>query len=100
MQLQFFDTLPPGICINILKTGYLFLGAECSNHGLFLFKSDGSDEENPVSCFSQQSETHAADLASVPRFNPRKVANLEAKDEMQNLAPINDMRVEDLANER
>ena len=35
----------------------------------------------------------------MPRFNPRKPRNLEAKDEIKNLAPINDMRVEDLTNE-
>jgi hypothetical protein len=32
------------LAINILKTGYLFLAAEASNHCLYLFKSDGEDE--------------------------------------------------------
>ena len=32
-------------------------------------------------------------------FNPRVPVNLIAKDEMKNLAPIHDMRVEDLNNE-
>lgn len=36
---------------------------------------------------------------TVPRFNPRTPIHLEAKDEIKNLAPINDMRVEDLTNE-
>ena len=32
-------------------------------------------------------------------FNPRRPMHLEAKDEIKNLAPINDMRVEDLTQE-
>jgi hypothetical protein len=32
----------------------------------------------------------------VPCFIPREPQNLEALDEMQNLAPINDMKVEDM----
>ena len=35
LRIQFFDTLPPGTVINILKTGYLFFAAESSNHGCF-----------------------------------------------------------------
>jgi len=33
-------------------------------------------------------------------FSPREPVNLEAKDELMNLAPINDMKVEDLTGER
>lgn len=44
ITIRYFDTLAPGIAINILKTGYLFLAAEASNHCLYLFKSDGEDE--------------------------------------------------------
>jgi splicing factor 3B subunit 3 len=89
--------LAPGIAINILKTGYLFLAAEGSNHGLYLFKSDGEDEERPTVCHSQQAEAHKS--GNLPRFNPRELVNLELRDEMENLAPINDMKVDDLTNE-
>lgn len=41
ISIQYFDTLSPGIQINILQTGYLFHAAESSNHGLYLFKSTG-----------------------------------------------------------
>ena len=99
LQLQFFDTLPPGASINILKSCYLFLAAESSNHGSFSFKSDGSDEQKAIVCCSQDSAKHEESQDSIPRFNPRKPINLEAKDEMQNLAPINDMKVEDLTSE-
>ena len=35
MQIQFFDTVAPGTNINILKSGFLFLAAESSNHASF-----------------------------------------------------------------
>ena len=53
ISVQFFDTIPPGTTINILQTGFLFLGAESSNHAIFAFKSTGEDEENPKICISQ-----------------------------------------------
>ena len=99
ISVQFFDTIPPGSSINILQTGFLFLGAESSNHAIFEFKSTGEEEDDPKVCVSQQSEDFEKDGDLVPRFNSRKPKNLQAKDEMQNLAPINDMRVEDLTNE-
>ena len=45
------------------------------------------------------SEDIEKDGTLVPRFNSRAPKNLQAKDEMQNLAPINDMKCEDLTNE-
>jgi len=99
IAVQYFDTVPPGSTINILTSGFLFLGAEHSNHAVFQFKSTGEDEENPKICASQQSDEFDKDTALVPRFNSRKPLNLQAKDEMQNLAPIHDMKVEDLTNE-
>lgn len=66
-----------------------------------MFKSTGDEEENPVVCHSQKSLDHENDNInySIPRFNPRPLKNLELRDEIQNIGPINDMRVEDLTNE-
>jgi splicing factor 3B subunit 3 len=66
---------------------------------MYLFKSTGDDEENPVICISQQTEEFEKDPSLIPLFNPREPANLELRDELQNYAPINDMKVEDLTNE-
>ena len=99
ISIRYFDTIPPGVTINILQTGFLFLGAESSNHAVFCFKSLGDDEVSPTICVSQQSKDFDLDRRLVPRFNPRVPVNLIAKDEMKNLTPIHDMRVEDLNNE-
>lgn len=99
MTVQFFDTVAPGTSINILKTGYLFVAAEASNHAIYMFKSTGDDEENPVVCVSQQTPEMEADPSLISQFNAREAVNLELRDELQNFAPINDMKVEDLTNE-
>lgn len=99
MQVQFFDTVAPGININILKSGFLFLAAESSNHASFQFKSDGSTEEDAIVVHSQDSSKFEQSLSELPLFNPRRPIHLEAKDEIKNLAPIHDMRVEDLTGE-
>ena len=69
MAVQYFDTLAPGVSINILTTGYLFHAAEASNHGLYLFKSTGEGEEKPVICHSQQTLDFEKDYTKVPTFN-------------------------------
>ena len=52
MRVQFFDTVAPGTSINTLKTGFLFLAGESSNHASYQFKEDGDNEENAVIVFS------------------------------------------------
>lgn len=100
IKIKYFDTLAPSISINILKTGYLFHAAEASNHGLYLFKSDGESDTNPIECFSQNSDKYEKNPSQITRFNPRpEPVNLELRNEMENFAPINDMKIDDLNNE-
>ena len=49
--------------------------------------------------YSQDSLKYESDLSELPRFNPRRPIHLDAKDEIKNLAPIHDMRAEDLTGE-
>ena len=99
MTCQYFDTIAPSVSLNILKTGFLFQAAEASNHGLYVFQSDGSDEEKAVKCESKDSTKFEAKSDLVPRFNPRALTHLELRDSIDNLGPINDMKVDDLTNE-
>lgn len=50
-------------------------------------------EENPVQTYSTEPKN------KIVTFNPRDINNIQIVDEMQNLAPINDMKVEDLTGE-
>lgn len=60
---------------------------------MYQFKSIGDDEENP----KQQYSTEPKD--KLVMFNPRELTNLELVDELQNLASINDMKIDDLVGE-
>lgn len=101
--MQYFDTIAPSLAINILKSGYLFSASESGNHLSLLFKSDGSDDTEAAVCSSHNTESIETNYAkNVIKFNPRGgegLKNLEIRDEMRNLAPINDMKIEDLTNE-
>ena len=55
---------------------------------------------NPVICHSQQTPDFELNPVLIPSFNQRALQNLEIRDEIQNLGPINDMKVEDLTNEQ
>jgi hypothetical protein len=99
MQIQYFDTLAPGLKINILMSGYLFHAAEARNHHLYAFKSTGEDETNPIICSSLQSDQHTKGSLPLPTFNPRRLENLEFRDKIENYGPINDMKIEDLTGE-
>ncbi len=52
ISIQYFDTLAPSVSINIMDSGFLFHAAEASNHGLYLFKSTGDEEEKLIVCHS------------------------------------------------
>jgi splicing factor 3B subunit 3 len=81
ITIRYFDTLAPGISINILKTGYLFHAAEASNHGIYLFKSDGEDDPKPTLAHSQHTEKYDKNPQLIPQFNPRaECQNLELRD--------------------
>ncbi|CDW71789.1 splicing factor 3b subunit 3 [Stylonychia lemnae] len=93
MSVQYFDTTTPNVCINILRPGFLFCASEFANHVLYMFLDIGENDPNKI-------VTYSADKRSkVVNYNPRALLNLQAVDEFQNLASINDMKVEDLTGE-
>lgn len=98
MSIRFFDTIAPGTHINILQSGFLFLAAESSNHANFHFTNIG-EEPGAIIVQGIDSPKYKESLCELPLFNPRRPQNLVAKDEIKSLAPIHDMRVEDLTGE-
>ena len=76
-----------------MRPGYLFVAAEFANHQLFSFLDIGDNEENPIRTYSTEGRSKLA------AYNPREYVNLQIVDEFQNLASINDMKVEDLVGE-
>lgn len=93
INVQYFDTTTPTQCMNILRPGYLFCASEYSNHTLYTFLDIGDNDPNPIVAFSADKKN------KMVTYNPREFVNLQAVDEFQNLASINDMKVEDLTGE-
>lgn len=92
ITVKYFDTIPVCVSMCLLKTGYLFAASEFGNHYLFQFHSLGDDEVTATT----SSKLDPTDLVY---FQPRAPVNLLLIDEMDSLAPIVDMKVEDLAGE-
>jgi len=60
---------------------------------LYFITGIGDEDPNPILTLSSDKK------GSLVRYNPRDLLNMQAVDEMQNLASINDMKVEDLTGE-
>jgi len=99
VSVQYFDTITPSSKLSLLESGYLFAAGDCSNHSMFRFTSLGNDSDVGVSNSTQVfDETKiVSDHLALVKFCPRgEHVNLELCDQMQNLACITDMLVEDL----
>lgn len=63
---------------------------------MYLFLEVGDNEKNPVVTTSALNGVNS----NYVFHNPREAKNIQLQDEIQNLSSINDMKVEDLTNER
>ncbi len=94
LSVQYFDTIAPCTQFNILRPGYLFTAGEFNNHVTYSFLGIGDNDPNPILANSTMKKD------SLVTFNPRgDPLNLAPTDEFQNLASINDMKIEDLLGE-
>jgi len=87
IKVTYFDTVPVGSAISVMKNGCLFVAAEAGDHFLYQFHSIGEEEE---------SMTQVADDGT-PLFRPRQLKNLSAVDRLDSFAPILESRVVDTA---
>lgn len=93
IEVKYFDTVPVANSICVLKTGFLFVASEFSNHKLYQFQALGVDNEDLI--------TGEVELngRSHPIFKPRPLKNLWLFDDIDSLAPITDFDVVDLYQE-
>jgi splicing factor 3B subunit 3 len=102
-----FDTIAPANSLCITKTGLLFAASEFGNHALFQFQGIGDDPDAVRSgriVDEQLNEELGDDSLSAarvaPQFTPSpKLQNLLLTDDIESLAPITDMMVDDVAGE-
>jgi len=94
IRMKYFDTVPVAISMCVLKTGFLFVASEFSNHYLYQIAHLGDDDDEPE--FSSAMPLEEGDTFF---FAPRVLRNLVLVDELESLSPIIACQVADLANE-
>lgn len=103
INIRYFDTVPIATSLCVMKTGFLFVAAESGNHILYQFQSLAEDED-PLDNYQLKKEENmndgeGAEVDSWSYFQPRALKNLAIIDEMDNLSPVIDMKIEDIARE-
>eukprot|EP01094_Clydonella_sp_ATCC50884_P006453 TRINITY_DN1564_c0_g1_i10.p1 TRINITY_DN1564_c0_g1~~TRINITY_DN1564_c0_g1_i10.p1 ORF type:complete len:1192 (-),score=452.93 TRINITY_DN1564_c0_g1_i10:363-3938(-) len=89
LDVVYFDTVPVGAAINMLRLGFLFVAAENGNHVLYQFQSLGDDDDGSVVRRTRERVY----------FKRRPLQNLVLIDEIESLHPLTDLTVKDLARE-
>uniref|UniRef100_T1J553 Splicing factor 3B subunit 3 n=1 Tax=Strigamia maritima TaxID=126957 RepID=T1J553_STRMM len=94
IKLKYFDTIPVATAMNVLKTGFLFVASEFSNHYLYQIAHLGDDDDEAE--FTSATPLEEGDTFF---FAPRSLRNLVLVDELESLSPIMSCQIADLANE-
>jgi splicing factor 3B subunit 3 len=89
IEISYFDTVPVGTSIAVLKTGFLFVAAECGDHALYQFQGLGDDagDHSKVMTVDMDGETMQEGQEFI-HFTPRPLKNLMLADEVANVGPI------------
>ncbi|KAF5357416.1 hypothetical protein D9758_005852 [Tetrapyrgos nigripes] len=96
LKIKYFDTVPVASSLCILKSGFLFVASEFSNHYLYQFQKLGDDDNEPEFSSTMYPSFGMADPSQpLPRahFRPRPLDNLAIADEIESLNPILDSKV-------
>jgi splicing factor 3B subunit 3 len=97
LKVKYFDTIPPCSAMCILKTGFLFAASEIGDHGFYEFLDMGQDDG--LNEASSKTSIRDEDGFQPIFFEPQPLKNLQLMDVMMSLAPMTDMKVENLLDE-
>ncbi|CAI7765258.1 unnamed protein product [Closterium sp. NIES-53] len=96
LKIKYFDTIPVGAGLCVLRAGFLFAASEFGNHALYRFQGIGDDEEVE----SSSATLMETDEGFQPVFfHPRRLKNLVQIDEVESLMPLLDLKVSNLFDE-
>ena len=90
MQLQYFDTLPAALALNVFKSGFLFSASEFGDAVLFQIESLGDDD---VEAFVISSSSMRDGEDEVPTFKRRQLKNLAPVHVLESLSPLMDSKL-------
>lgn len=83
LRIKYFDTIPPAVSLNILKSGFLFASCESGNHMFYQFIKLGDDDEEPEYS-SSDFDSNVYDMSPI-YFKLHSLDNLQPADELQSL---------------
>jgi len=92
IRIHYFDSVPVANSLVAMRTGFLFVASDFSNHGFYQLQATGEEEEE-----SMEITGEGEDLWTY--FDPHKLKNLALIDEVESLSPVMDFKVADLARE-
>ncbi|KAJ7186836.1 CPSF A subunit region-domain-containing protein [Mycena filopes] len=90
LKIKYFDTVPVGSSICILKSGFLFVASEFGNQCLYQFQTLGEDDSD------QPEYSSAADVSGSAYLELRPLRNLVLTHDVPALNPIIQSKVLDL----
>ena len=88
VKINYFDTVPVASSATVMKNGCLFVASETGDHYLYQFHSMGDDDEEML---------EMAEDGETPLFRPHHLKNLIPVDRLDNLAPLLDSGVTEVA---
>lgn len=91
LRLVYFDTIPVSNAIAILRSGFIFGASEIGNHYNYQIMKMEEDGSEPASTFRREDGKLC--------LRPRALSNLQVVDELSSLAPIWDVKVENVFRE-
>lgn len=98
LKIKYFDTIPVAASLCILKSGFLFVAAECGNHHFYQFEKLGDDDEE----LEFYSDDYPADPSATYEpvyFHPRSTENLSLVESVDSMNPLVDSKVANLTDD-
>lgn len=87
IKIKYFDTVPVATSLLILKSGFLFIASENSNHHFYQFEKLGDDDDETLF----KSDDYSADLTQAQEpayFHPRAAENLNLVESVDVMNPM------------
>jgi splicing factor 3B subunit 3 len=92
LRIKYYDTVPTSTALCILRSGFLFVPAECGNHHLYQIESL-ADDESDEEVSSMNVDPNSSDLLY---FTPHPIQHLAPIAELDNWTPLIDAKLYNL----
>jgi splicing factor 3B subunit 3 len=98
LKIKYFDTVPVASSLCILKSGFLFVGAENGNHHFYQFEKLGDDDVE-IEFISDSYPSLYSEPYEPAYFHPRPLENLALVESVDSMNPLMKMKAINLTEE-